>query len=163
MRALQPGIVSLWDQVFAGSHVPDELCSVCWVLSNSAGVIPILERYSRSAHLFQGDVSLPTRDFERLYTGLPQEDIVARLSALLQMVWELHPAQPFLLVTADGHQWLAVTQLPIEAQGGAASSFSPPAARAVFVHVGSHPTVIGIVSHPVFLFSRGSSVSTGRG
>ena len=83
-----------------------QLRSVCWVLRNSAGVVPILEHYARTAHLFPGEASLPTRDFERLYTGLPQQDIVGRLSTLLQSIWQLHPGHPFLLVTSEGSQWL---------------------------------------------------------
>ena len=103
--------------------MPAELRSVCWVLRNSAGVIPILERYARSAHLFDGDVSLPTRDFERLYTGLPQRDIVDRLAALLGEVWQLHHQHEYLLVTADSHDWLDAAHLPGEARGGQAHHF----------------------------------------
>ena len=120
---MQPDIIRLWDGVYIGSQVPAELRSVCWVLRNSAGVVPILERYARCAHLFAGDVSLPTLDFERLYTGLPQGDIVDRLAGLLGAVWQLHHQQEYLLVTADGFEWLDVAHLPREARGGQAYHF----------------------------------------
>ncbi len=74
-KRLQPGgfVPRLSDGMHAiggystSSGVPSELRSVCWVLRNSAGVVPIVEHYARTAHLFQGEASLPTRDFERLY------------------------------------------------------------------------------------------------
>ena len=93
------------------------------MLRNSAGVVPILEHYARTAHLFPGEASLPTRDFERLYTGLPQQDIVDRLSTLLRSIWQLHPGHLFLLVTSEGSQWLDAAHLPGEARGGAAHHF----------------------------------------
>lgn len=130
-KRLQPGgfVPRLSDGMHAiggystSSGVPSELRSVCWVLRNSAGVVPIVEHYARTAHLFQGEASLPTRDFERLYTGLPQQDIVDRLSTLLQNIWQLHPDHPFLLVTSEGSQWIDAAHLPTEAEGGVAHIF----------------------------------------
>ena len=88
-------------------------------------------------------MSFQTRDFERLYTGLPQRDVVDRLSGLITAVWHLHPQQPFLLISATGHEWLDATHLPREARGGAAISFR-----------------IGRQSHYLFTFARAVQLTT---
>lgn len=65
--------------------VPQHLHAACWVLHSTSGVPPILRRYHWCAHWCahqsnsNGPVSCPARDFENLYTSLPQRDVIERL------------------------------------------------------------------------------------
>ena len=124
LRAIGPDVEQLWDVMFDDFPVDRHLRSGSWILRNSAGVLPVLERHNtdvRPPHLFPGQSTIQTMDFERLYTGLPQEDILRQLHALFVLVWSRHSYHPFLLLSADSNaapRWLSLHELPPPAQGG---------------------------------------------
>lgn len=141
LKALQPGLSILWDNVFVGSVVLQTLQGCCGVLKTSHGVTPIMQHYNLCREIFEGQLSIQTREFERLYTGLPQGDFIAKLKALIVELWELHAGQQILVVSASGHVWHDARSLPAEAQGGARHVFR-----------------VGKVEHYVFTVERASAM-----
>lgn len=51
---------------------------------------PIEQHYDLCSNDLDGELSLQTRDFERVYIGLPQGDIINRFETLLVEFWQLH-------------------------------------------------------------------------
>ena len=109
--AFSPSITGLWDvamksanmdssvTLFTPAHSPES-----WVITDSAQVISRVQGYNRSMTTEQHLLApheIQTFDFERLYTNLPQDDLVHRMRGLVLEAWDrFHPTEETFRVFA---------------------------------------------------------------
>ncbi len=119
-KAIGPDVDNLWFNMLntLGTHGQKvaKLLPTSWILTNSAGVIPMIKQfnshYSTAVHRCT-DWNLECFDFERLYTNLPIQDLISKISQLIHLVFTtLHPNHEAIKV----HQhhtptWLTQEQL----------------------------------------------------
>lgn len=109
-KAIQQDVQKLWESLPFPPGLK-ELHKTFWILTNSAGFIPVVHSWNSRQTLFQhqAPARLHSYDFARLYTNLDHTDLKRRLESLLRDVWGLHGGDAkHVKVSASGRaRWAA--------------------------------------------------------
>jgi hypothetical protein len=116
-KSMTPYLKRVWNTLFA--HIPDHLTPPFVILKNADEFVNIMKAYnivdmeSQFDWVRQGlqDLHSPqfeSFDFDRLYTGLPHDDLIQQLTTLVTEFFGHHPGAPFLRAYHNGkQQWSA--------------------------------------------------------
>lgn len=125
LRALQPGVEDVWSRTVRSSgltRVPGPMRP--WMINSSAQAVQQVQQVSAAGlswteFLEEGGVA--SFDFAQMYTMVPLEDLMSRLSTwLLRPIWESHYTGniPFAEALQSAHESLPVLKVYREKTGG---------------------------------------------
>ena len=112
LRGLQPDMFKIWDTL----QFPAAGGWNCWVLMDSAAFMPIIHDFNASRTLEQHDFPpyLHQSDFQRLYTELDQQDLVAKLHDFVDLAFARHPDRVLKVSNrkAKSTKWVKLSEMP---------------------------------------------------
>ena len=112
LAVFSPFITQLWDVQMNTANLDSRVTLLSptstpasWVIHQSPHVISRVQAYNRSLTAEQHQRAprqIKTFDFQRLYTNLPQADLIQRITGLIRLAWNTsHPAAQSLKVFAQ--------------------------------------------------------------
>ena len=112
LRGLQPDMFKIWDTL----RFPAAGGWNCWVLMDSAAFMPIIHDFNASKTIEQHDFppNLHQSDFQRLYTELDQQDLIAKLHEFVELAFARHPDRVLKVSNrkANATKWVKLSDMP---------------------------------------------------